>query len=87
MNENLFQNLIFLGIMSATLKDRGSIVRMNMTPFTNPFGNVEKVSIKLYTSEKDKEELEFSYMELSRFSWKDLKKYLLPIISLMELSA
>lgn len=87
MNENLFQNLIFLGIMSATLKDRGSIVRMKMTPFTNPFGSVEKVSIKLYTNEKDKEELEFSYMELSRFSWKDLKKYLLPIVSLMELSA
>ena len=87
MNENLFQNLIFLGIMSATLKDRGSIVRMKITPFTNPFGSVEKVGIKLYINEKDKEELEFSCMELSRFSWKDLKKYLLPIVSLMELSA
>lgn len=87
MNQNLFQNLIFLGIMSATLKDRGSIVRMKITPFTNPFGSVEKVGIKLYINEKDKKELEFSYMELSRLSWNDLKKYLLPIVSLMERSA
>ena len=56
MNETLFQNLIFLGIMSSTLKGRNSGVNMKITPIINPFGIVERVCVKFYTNERDKEE-------------------------------
>ena len=87
MNETLFQNLIFLGIMSSTLKGRNSGVNMKITPIINPFGIVERVCVKFYTNERDKEEFVFSSQELGRFTWQDLKKLMLPVVSLMELSA
>jgi hypothetical protein len=85
MNENMFQNLIFLGIMSEALAKRNCI-KMKLTPTTNEFGLVESVRIKLYSCEANKEEFIFSSAELSRLTWKSLKNMLLPVISLMELS-
>lgn len=87
MNETLFQNLIFLGIMSSTLKGRNSSVNMKMTPIINPFGIVEKVCVTFYTDERDKKEFVFSSQELGRFSWQELKKLMLSVVSFMELSA
>ena len=87
MNETLFQNLIFLGIMSSTLKGRNSNVKMKMTPIINPFGIVERVCVTFYTDERDKKEFVFSSQELGRFTWQELKKLMLPVVSLMELSA
>lgn len=86
MNENMFQNLIFLGIMSEALAKRNCI-KMKMTPTTNEFGLVESVRVKLYSCEANKEEFIFSSADLSRLTWKSLKNMLLPVISLMELSA
>ena len=85
MNENMFQNLIFLGIMSEALAKRNCI-KMKMTPTTNEFGLVESVRVKLYSCEANKEEFIFSSTDLSRLTWKSLKNMLLPVISLMELS-
>ena len=85
MNENMFQNLIFLGIMSEALAKRGCI-KMKMTPTTNEFGLVESVRVNLYSCEANKEEFIFSSTDLSRLTWKSLKNMLLPVISLMELS-
>ena len=48
MNENMFQNLIFLGIMSEALTKRNCI-KMKLTPTTNEFGLVESVRVRLYS--------------------------------------
>ena len=85
MNENMFQNLIFLGIMSEVLSKRGCI-KMKLTPTTNEFGIVESVRVRLYSCEVNKEDFIFSSADLSRLTWKSLKNMLLPVISLMELS-
>ena len=85
MNENMFQNLIFLGIMSEALAKRNCI-KMKMTPTTNEFGLVESVRVRLYSCETNKEDFIFSSADLSRLTWKSLKNMLLPVISLMELS-
>ena len=87
MNENMFQNLIFLGIMTESLSKRNCI-KMKLIPTTNEFGLVESVRVRLYSNEKTKkEDFIFSSVDLSRFTWKELKNMLLPVISLMELSA
>lgn len=85
MNENMFQNLIFLGIMTESLSKRNRI-KMKLIPTTNEFGLVESVCVRLYSNE-NKEDFIFSSVDLSRFTWKELKNMLLPVISLMELSA
>lgn len=87
MNETMFQNLIFLGIMTESLSKRNRI-KMKLIPTTNEFGLVESVCVRLYSNEKtNKEDFIFSSVDLSRFTWKELKNMLLPVISLMELSA
>ena len=85
MNENMFQNLIFLGIMTEVLSKRNCI-KMKLTPTTNEFGIVESVRVRLYSCEANKEDFIFSSADLSRLTWKSLKNMLLPVISLMELS-
>ena len=86
MNENMFQNLIFLGIMSEALAKRNCI-KMKFTPTTNEFGLVESVRVRLYSDERtNKEDFIFSSAVLSHLTWKSLKNMLLPVISLMELS-
>ena len=86
MNENMFQNLIFLGVMSEALAKRNCI-KMKLTPTTNEFGLVESVRVRLYSDERtNKEDFIFSSADLSRLTWKSLKNMLLPVISLMELS-
>ena len=85
MNENMFQNLIFLGVMSEALAKRNCI-KMKLTPTTNEFGLVVSVCVKLYSCEANKEDFIFSSADLSRLTWKSLKNMLLPVISLMELS-